>query len=105
MELSPKPSFPKEAKDKVTLFHPTFSLSAKIFYTCYFLEAGTQKKIDGIKPSRGSPPLSYLLFAYDCFVFIKTNASACRTVKKILKEFCMLSRQEINFYKSELFES
>ena len=86
-------------------------LSPYIFLICQnvlslmFLEAKTHKKIDGIKLSRGSPPISHLLFADDCFIFFRTNVRAFRAIKQILKEFYWLWGQNINCNKSELFVS
>ena len=87
------------------------TLSPYIFILCHnilsllFLEDESNQNLHSIKISRGSPPLSHLFFADDCFVFFRTNVHSCRTVKSILHEFCMLSGQLINFKKFELFLS
>ena len=70
-----------------------------------FLEAENHKKIDGVKLSKVSPPISHLLFASDCFVFFRSNVRGFKAIKKIFKEFYWLSREKINYNKSKLFVS
>lgn len=86
-------------------------LSPYIFILCQNIlsvllsEVEAQRKISGIKISRGNPHLSHLLFADDSLVFFRTNVQAYRTVKAVLNEYCMVSEQKINFNMLELFVS
>lgn len=43
---------------------------------------------------------SYLLLVDDCIIFYKENKSAARNVKVIVKNYCNLSGQLVNFYKA-----
>ena len=86
-------------------------LSSYLYIFCqnilsrFLIEAEHKQDFQGIKISRGSPPLSHLLFADDSLVFFRTNVHSCRKLKDILKEFCDLSGLKINHAKSKLFLS
>ena len=43
--------------------------------------------------SRNGPKLPFLMFAYDCVIFVKTSHNACINIKAILQKFCVLSSQ------------
>lgn len=56
--------------------------------------------VHGISIARGAPPISHLLFADDCYVFIKATTQEARCMKSILERYEKLSGQEINLMKS-----
>ena len=43
-----------------------------------------------------------LFFADDCLLFCRTTTESCRTMRKILDDFCLTSGQLINYHKSFL---
>ena len=86
------------------LFPYIFILCQNILSMLLF-EAESCNKIQVIKISRGSPPLSRMFYADDSYIFFRTNVQACRAVKAILNEFCLLSGHKINLNKPELFLS
>ena len=84
---------------------PYFFILCKNILSHLLMETEEKQKIKGIKISKGSSPLSHLLFADDSLVFFQINVHYCRKLKVILKEFCDLSRMKINYSKSELYFS
>lgn len=61
--------------------------------------------IHGVKICRGAPIITHLLFADDCFLFIRANESDAGTMKNILETYATASGQLINMNKSEVFFS
>ncbi|CAM8965988.1 unnamed protein product [Rhodiola kirilowii] len=59
--------------------------------------------IQGIQVSRSAPPVSHLMFADDCILFVKADVDNIMRLKSILKEFEEISGQRINYCKSEFF--
>lgn len=45
------------------------------------------KKLTGLKVSRGSPAISHLLFADDSLFFCKANSMECEVILKLLKDY------------------
>lgn len=52
--------------------------------------------------ARGSPSVSHLLFADDSLFICKENKEEGETILKIIKQYKMVSSQQINFTKSSL---
>ena len=86
-------------------------LSPFLFILCQnilslmLVRAESQGDLQGVKVSRGSPPINHLLFADDSYVFFRINVHSCRKMKKVLNDFCKLSGLRISLAKSELFTS
>ncbi|XP_056847407.1 uncharacterized protein LOC130498081 [Raphanus sativus] len=60
------------------------------------------KKLTGLKVSRGSPAISQLLFADDSLFFCKATLAEFGVIPKLLKDYEAVSGQLINFDKSSL---
>lgn len=54
------------------------------------------------KITRGNPPISHLLFAYDSLFFCKAEASQCAELMKIINTYGRSSRQQLNVGKSSI---
>lgn len=58
--------------------------------------------IYGVRIYHNSPHISHLLFVDDSFFFFQANVEECSTVKRILHEYEMASKQVVNFLKSSI---
>lgn len=77
-----------------------FILRANIFSG--LIKRGVEeKKIHGVKVSRGAPEISHLLFADDSPLFSRANTTEARNIMEILQKYQSASRQLVNFDKSE----
>ena len=56
----------------------------------------------GIKVARACPSISHLLFADDSLFLCKAKREECQTILRILKEYEVVSGQQINFEKSSI---
>jgi len=56
----------------------------------------------GIKLCLGDNKIPCLLFADDYLIFSKTSFGVCSKLKSLLDDFCIVSGQMINFYKSSI---
>lgn len=63
-------------------------------------KAKREKQLTCIKVARVYPPISHLLFADDSLFFCKVIKEEYQTILKILKEYEVISGQQINFDKS-----
>ena len=63
------------------------------------VEAGNWSEI---RVSRNDPSFTHLFFADDLVLFAKATNKNCTTINKILRTFCDISGQKINFNKSRL---
>lgn len=63
------------------------------------------KLIYGCVVARGAPPVSYLLFADDCYFFFKETKQEATTMRNILRRYENLSGQSINLRKSTVIFS
>ena len=61
-----------------------------------------EKRLTGLKISRGRPAVSHLLFAGDSLFFCKANVAEFDVILKLLKDYEAVSGQLINFDKSSL---
>lgn len=61
--------------------------------------------IEGIKIKRDNPTIIHLLFANDCYIFIKTNIKCSKKIKTFLENFSKALGQTINYDKSKLIFS
>ena len=59
----------------------------------------------GCKVCRGALSISHLLLADDSFLFFKASIEESITIKKVLEDYEMISRQAINFNKPSIFFS
>ncbi|KAA3457378.1 reverse transcriptase [Gossypium australe] len=55
--------------------------------------------------SRRGPQISYLLFADDCILFGEATERGANILKRVLREYRICSRQQVNFDKSTIFFS
>ncbi|KAM7494109.1 hypothetical protein LguiB_028718 [Lonicera macranthoides] len=58
---------------------------------------------EGLKPSKGGPVISHLLFVGDLILFTKANDKNVRCVMEILDELCCVSGEKVKFHKSKIF--
>ena len=65
-------------------------------------KAEREKLSTGIKVARACPPISHLLFADDSLFFCKAKSEECQIILRILKEYEVVSGQQINFEKSSI---
>ncbi|KAL9687729.1 hypothetical protein QQ045_032136 [Rhodiola kirilowii] len=65
----------------------------------YYAELGL---IEGIQISRRSPPISHLLFADDCLLFMRVHSSTVKAIKYVLQCYEIISGQTVNYGKSEI---
>ena len=66
-------------------------------------KAEHDKLINGIKVGRSGCTFTHLLFADDSLFFFKKDNKSVAILKKILDWYCRISRQDINFGKSDLY--
>lgn len=59
-------------------------------------------KLHGISIARSAPPVSYLFFADDSYIFFKANPNETANLKLLLDLYSTASGQTINFEKSSL---
>lgn len=67
-------------------------------YCCPFF----LNKIRGNSVCRGAPTISHLFFANDSIFFMEATNTNARPLREILEEYQRLSKQMINFAKSEI---
>ena len=84
-------------------------LSPYIFILCMealsnalIKESLEQKSGIGIKLSTSLERIPCLLFADDCLLFCRADATTCTKLKSLLESFCAHSGQLINYHKSTL---
>ena len=65
-------------------------------------KAEREKLLTGVKVARACPPISHLLFADDSLFFCKAKSEECQTILRILKDYEVVSGQQINFDKSSI---
>ena len=58
--------------------------------------------LKGVEICRGAPSVSHRFFAYDSFIFCKTETHDCVSLKGLLLMYERLSGQEINLEKSSI---
>ena len=56
--------------------------------------------LNGCKIARGAPPISYLFFADNCFLYFRATEVETCIIKHTLLEYGLASRQKVNFNKS-----
>lgn len=61
--------------------------------------------IHGVSIARGTPSISHLLFADDCYMFFRADETEARVIKNVLTRYEKLSGQAINFHKSSIIFS
>ena len=60
------------------------------------------KQLTGMKVARACPAIPHLLFADDSLFFCQAKKEECQTILRILKEYKIVSGQQINFQKSSI---
>ena len=88
----------------MTFFPYTFLFCQNVL-SQLLIEVEEQKKLQGIKINRESPPINHLPFVDDNFIFFRANVHSCMNLKRVLRDFCYMSGMKINFSKSNLFIS
>ncbi|XP_019150691.1 PREDICTED: uncharacterized protein LOC109147545 [Ipomoea nil] len=58
--------------------------------------------IHGLRVARGAPPISHLLFADDCFLFMRATTEESIQMKEVLDVYALASGQLVNYDKSVL---
>lgn len=78
-----------------------FSLMTNIMFRI-LSRAEAEGKLSGIKISRTSPRITYLMYADDLVIYCKTNIYETQVVKSCLDLYHQWSRQQINWEKSDI---
>ena len=65
-------------------------------------QAENPKNYIGIPTHCSGPKILFLMFADDCVMFAKASQNACNNINRILKKFCALFGQLVNFHKSTI---
>ncbi|XP_019170430.1 PREDICTED: uncharacterized protein LOC109165997 [Ipomoea nil] len=58
--------------------------------------------LHGVRVARGAPPISHLLFADDCFLFLRANSEESTHMKQVLDLYAGASGQLVNYEKSQV---
>ncbi|KAL8090041.1 hypothetical protein AgCh_039489 [Apium graveolens] len=66
--------------------------------------AANNASISGCRICSQAPSISHLLFADYNFLFFKATANKANSIKEILSRYELLSGQEVNYHKCNLFE-
>ena len=61
--------------------------------------------LNGCKIASGAPPISYLFFADDCFLYFRATEVETCIIKQTLWEYGLATRLKVNFNKSLIFFS
>ena len=73
--------------------------------SCILKGEGADQHVHGIQVSRTAPMINHLLFADDCLLFFKADASNAYAVHESLTKYCEASGQKVNLAKSSIFFS
>jgi hypothetical protein len=73
--------------------------------SCVLKGEGADCHINGVQISCSSSKVNHLLFADDCLLFFKADASNAHVVQKSLTKYCEASGQKVNLAKSSIFFS
>lgn len=57
----------------------------------------------GLRAARGEPLVSHLLFADDLILFGEATSRQAKCMEDVMRNFCLLSGQEVSNSKSQLF--
>ncbi|KAH1122939.1 hypothetical protein J1N35_006099 [Gossypium stocksii] len=71
--------------------------------SCLLKEARIKNEMKGAVISMGKLSITHLLFNDDCIIFGDASAEGASTVRNILTEYGLASRQQINFDKSLVY--
>jgi hypothetical protein len=69
---------------------------------CVLKGEGADCHINGVQISCSSPKVNHLLFADDCLLFFKADASNAHVMQKSLTKYCEASGQKVNLVKSSI---
>ncbi|KAL9667077.1 hypothetical protein QQ045_001424 [Rhodiola kirilowii] len=67
------------------------------------MEYQRRRKLNGVKICGGAPEITHMLFTDDSIFFLCANMKNAKNLKKILKEYELLSGQKVNLSKSEIY--
>lgn len=81
-----------------------FLLSMEVF-TRSLDKAEAEKKIQWIKIAKNAPPVSHMLFADDCLLFVKADLHNVNNLLPVISHFSSISGQQVNLQKSVDFFS
>ena len=71
--------------------------------SCVLKGVGADQSVNGIQIARTAPKINHLLFADDCLLFLKADASNAQLVQESLTKYCDASGQKVNLAKSSIF--
>ena len=74
-------------------------------FSRYLLDLASRNTIRGIKVDRVATPVTHLLYADDCILFLKNATGVIKRASKALNLFCRASGQLVNFTKSHSYFS
>nr|GMD54279.1 uncharacterized protein LOC109165997 [Ipomoea batatas] len=92
--------FQGEGSGKVIQYHLTFFLLVAEGLSALIDHKMRRGLLHGITVARNAPPISHLLFADDCFLFLRANIVESQQIGLILDLYSVTSGQRINFDKS-----
>ncbi|KAE8691881.1 hypothetical protein F3Y22_tig00110865pilonHSYRG00305 [Hibiscus syriacus] len=68
-----------------------------------YVKAQQDNHLRGLRICPSVPRITHLLYADDCFLFLRNNAQEFTCVRNILTVYCAASGQQVNFAKSSLY--
>ncbi|KAL5568741.1 hypothetical protein UlMin_025316 [Ulmus minor] len=95
----------EKAYDRGDLLSPYLFILCTEILSRLFMSKVDNGVIHGFKLSRGGPPLHYLMFADDIFVFGKACITKANHIKETVDSFCSWSGLSFNNSKSSIFFS
>ncbi|KAM1457565.1 hypothetical protein ACFX2I_034725 [Malus domestica] len=69
----------------------------------FLMTASETKKIEGVQMNHNGLVISHLFFADDTLIFLKAEKDNCKNLVRIIDEYCSVSGQQVNLYKSNVF--
>ncbi|CAL2268930.1 unnamed protein product [Prunus armeniaca] len=71
-------------------------------FSAYLEHTEWNETLQGVSICRGAPPVPYLFFVNDCFLFARATLDNCRAITAALAWYESVSGQKVNFQKSAI---
>lgn len=93
-------SYVYTSNNMFALFRNSCTLYILVFIIMLPIKASNNKNGFGFSLAPRTTEIPCLFFAYDSLILYKTSSSSCNILKNTIIDFCNLSGQLVNFYKS-----